>query len=215
MNLSRALGSHYLIKYNRSPSSKFKDNHRMLSTISRLASILVLATLTLVNTATAQPLSTSELQQIIEKANNDDIQAQADLANRYFIGDGVPLDIPKAATWYEKLANSGVTKAQLTLGLIYIKGDGVQQDNVQALHWLNMAAEQLSEVAQYLLGVAHAEGHGTKIDKVKAYMWYEVSAAMEYKDAIDARTELAKHLSKQEIRHAEEMATDWWLRFHQ
>jgi len=188
----------------------------MPSTISRLTSILMLATLILVNTtASAQTLSTAEIQQIIEKANNDDIQAQADLANRYHVGDGITQDISKAAFWYEKLANSGVAEAQLTLGLIYIKGDGIEQDNARALHWLNMAAEQLSVTAQYLMGVAHAEGHGTEIDKVKAYMWYEISGAMEYKDAIEARTELAKHLSKQEITHAEMMATEWWMQFHQ
>ena len=187
----------------------------MPSIISRLTSVLMLATLMLVNTASAQPLSTAELQQIIEKASNDDIQAQADLANRYHVGEGVTRDISKAAVWYKKLADSGVAEAQLTLGIIYIKGDGIKQDNKQALHWLNQAAEQLSETAQYLIGVAHAEGHGTKIDKVKAYMWYEISAAMEYKDAVEARTELAKHLSEQEITHAEKMATDWWMQFHQ
>jgi len=187
----------------------------MPSIISRFTSVLMLATLMLVNTATAEPLSTAELQKIIEKANNDDIQAQADLANRYHVGDGITQDISKAAFWYEKLANSGVAQAQLTLGLIYIKGEGIKQDNAQALHWLNLAAEQLSETAQYLIGVAHAEGHGTEIDKVKAYMWYEISGAMEYKDAIEARTELAKHLSEQEIMHAERMATEWWMQFHQ
>jgi len=190
----------------------------MSSIISRLTSILMLATLVLVNTASAQPsqpLSSTEIQKIIEKANNDDIQAQADLANRYHVGDGITQDISKAAFWFEKLANSGVVEAQLTLGLIYIKGDGIEQDNAQALHWLNLAAEQLSVTAQYLMGVAHAEGHGTEIDRVKAYMWYEISAAMEYKDAIEARAELAKHLSEQEIMIAEKLATDWWMQFHQ
>ena len=57
----------------------------MPSIISRLTSVLMLATLMLVNTASAQPLSTVELKQIIERANNDDIQAQADLANRYHV----------------------------------------------------------------------------------------------------------------------------------
>lgn len=188
----------------------------MPSIISRLSFFLVLATLLLVNSASAaQPLNAAEIQQLIEKANNDDIQAQADLANRYHVGEGVTQDISKAAFWYEKLANSGVAEAQLTLGLIYIKGDGIKQNNALALHWLNLAAEQLLVTAQYLIGVAYAEGHGTEIDKVKAYMWYEISGAMEYKDAIEARTELAKHLSKKEIMRAEQMATEWWMQFHQ
>ena len=187
----------------------------MSSMIGRLTSVLILAALVLVNTATAQPLNSTELQQIIEKANRGDMQAQADLANRYHVGGGgVGQDVSKAAFWYKKLADNGVIEAQLTLGLMYIKGDGIEQDNTQALHWLTQAAEQRSPTAQYLLGVAHAEGHGTETDKLKAYMWYEIAAAMEYKDAIEARDELGKNLTKQEIRRAEKLATDWWLQFH-
>ena len=186
----------------------------MLSIINRLASGLILAILTLINTAAAQPLNGPELQQIIEKANNGDFLAQADLANRYHVGEGVKQDMSKAVFWYKQLADNEVAEAQLTLGVLYIKGDGIEQDNTQALHWLQRAAEQRLPAAQYLLGVAYAEGHGTTINTQKAYMWFEISGAMEYKDAIDARTELAKHLSKQEIMHAEKMATDWWMKFH-
>ena len=186
----------------------------MPSIISRLISALMLASLMLINTATAQPLSNAEIQKITEKANNGDMQAQADLANRYHVGEGVERDISKAAFWYKKLADDGVAEAQLTLALMYIKGDGIEQDNTEALYWLQQAAEQRMVTAQYLLGVAHAEGHGTAIDKEKAYMWYEISAAMDYKDGIKARDELGKQLSKQEIQHAEKLATDWWLKFH-
>ncbi len=186
----------------------------MSSIISRLTSGLMLATLILVNTAAAQSLNSTELQQIIEKANNGDFLAQADLANRYHVGEGIAQDMSKAAFWYKKLANNEVAEAQLALGLMYIKGDGVEPDNSQALHWLQRAAEQRLPAAQYLLGVAHAEGHGAEIDRQKAYMWYEISAAMEYKNAIEARDELAKQLSKQEILSAERLATEWWMKFH-
>lgn len=163
----------------------------------------------------AEQLSTQQLQALIEKAEQGDMQAQSNLANRYYLGEGITQDVKLAALWYEKLANNGVAEAQLTLGLIYIRGEGVKQDNAKALHWLNLAAEQRLPMAQYLLGLAHEEGHGLEVDKVKAYMWYEISAAMDNnKNSVDARSALAKQMNQEEITQAEAMATEWWMKFH-
>ncbi len=175
---------------------------------------LFISCITISAPAQAEQLSTAQLQQIIEKANQGDIQAQSDLASRYHVGDGIKQDIEQASFWYKKLADKGVAEAQLTLGLIFIRGEGIKQDNKQALHWLNLAAEQRLATAQYLLGLAHAEGHGVEVDKVKAYMWYEISAAMDDKNSVEARAALAEQMSLEEITKAEAMATEWWMKFH-
>ena len=177
--------------------------------------ILSIGSITFATPIFAEQLSPPQLQKLIEEAEQGDMQAQSDLANRYYLGEGISQDIKQAALWYEKLANNGVAEAQLTLGLIYIRGEGIAQDNTQALHWLNLAAEQRLPMAQYLLGLAHEEGHGVEMDKVNAYMWYEISAAMDNnKNSVDARSALAKEMSKEEITRAETMATEWWMRFH-
>lgn len=160
-------------------------------------------------------LSPAQVKILSQKAESGDLQSQATLAERYYKGDGVKQNYVQAAHWYKKLAETGVANAQLTLGLMYVKGDGVEKNDEQALHWLTQAAEQRMPMAQYLLGVANEEGHGVKQDLVKAYMWYEIAAAMDNKNAIAAREELAKRLQPKDIALAEQMATDWWMRFHQ
>ena len=159
-------------------------------------------------------LSSAEVNTLNEKAQKGDIQAQAELAKRYFKGDGVKQNYKKAARWYLQLAEKDVADAQLTLGLMYIRGNGVQQDDTKAIHWLTMAAEQRVPTAQYLLGLAYAEGHGVDKDLTKAFMWYEIAAALGYKDAVDARTNLEKRLPDDIVEHAEQMANEWWMRFH-
>jgi TPR repeat protein len=184
-------------------------------------SIVIRHLLTIITTAAifstpalAAQLSKQEVQTLTQKAMDGDLTAQTDLANRYDVGDGIDRDATQAAFWYKKLANKGIAKAQLALGLKYIRGEGIARDDKQAVHWLSLAAEQRLALAQYLLGVAHAEGHGVERDNVKAYMWYEIAAAMDHQDAIEARTALARQMTPMDIKKAEKMANDWWLKFH-
>ncbi len=164
--------------------------------------------------AVDKQLPTAQLKAMQQKAANNDLQAQLELADRYYKGDGVAQNYTQAAHWYQKLAALGVANAQLTLGLMYAKGDGVKRDDTQAVHWLMQAAEQRMPMAQYLLGVANAEGHGVKQDLIKAYMWFEIAAAVENENAIAARQALIKKLTANDIAVGDQMATDWWMRFH-
>lgn len=175
---------------------------------------LLLSTTTTIYAAEAA-FSQAQIKAMNQKAANGDLQAQTELAERYYKGDGVKQDYAQAAHWYKKLAETGVTNAQLTLGLMYIKGNGVKKSDVQAVHWLTQAAEQRMPMAQYLLGVANSEGHGVKQDLIKAYMWFEIAASVDNQNAIAARQELAQRLAPKDIALAEQMATDWWLKFHQ
>ena len=174
---------------------------------------LVLATIP-VGYAAERQLPAEQLKTMLQKAADNDLQAQLELADRYYKGDGVAQNYTQAAHWYQKLATLGVANAQLTLGLMHAKGDGVKRDDAQAVHWLIQAAEQRMPMAQYLVGVANAEGRGVKQDLVKAYMWFEIAAAMENKNAIAARQALIKKLSANDIAVGDQMATDWWMRFH-
>ena len=159
-------------------------------------------------------LTTTQIEALTDKANNGELQAQAKLAEYFYKGKGIKQDYAKAAFWYKKLAESEVAQAQLTLAMMYIQGNGVAQNDKEAIKWLVRAAEQLFPEAQYLLGLAYAEGHGVTKNLAEAYMWYEISAAMDYKHAVEARAALAKELSVKEITKAEEMASKWWRKFH-
>lgn len=183
--------------------------------MSHITVVLITLLFSLFLTPAHAALTAAQVQALNQKAVNGDLQAQTELAERYYKGDEVKQDYAQAAHWYKKLAESGILKAQLTLGLMYIKGDGVEKNDAEAVRLLTLAAEQRLPMAQYLLGVANQEGHGVKQDPVKAYMWFEIAAAMDFQNAVAARKELAKKLPPKDIAAAEQMATEWWLKFHQ
>lgn len=58
----------------------------------------------------------------------------------HYNGQGVRQDRRKAAEWYEKAANQGVSEAQFNLALCYDKGEGVQQDYLKAAEWYEKSA---------------------------------------------------------------------------
>lgn len=151
----------------------------------------------------------------IAQAAAGDMQAQLALADRYYKGEGVTRNTAKAALWYQRLADKGFVQAQLTLGLMHIKGDGVARDDQKAIHWLTQAAENKSSAAQHLLGIAYAEGHGVPADPIKAYMWFEVAAVLEYPNAVESRQALALKMKPNDIKLAEQMASQWWMEHHQ
>lgn len=182
--------------------------------MSRIIPLLIALLLTTTTSAVEVTPTAAQIKTMNQKAANGDLQAQAELAERYYKGEGLKQDYAQAAHWYRRLAEKGVANAQLTLGLMYIKGNGVEKNDAQAVQWLTQAAEQRMPMAQYLLGMANLEGHGVKQDLINAYMWFEIVASVDNQNANAARQELAKRLSPNEIALAEQMATDWWMRFH-
>ena len=80
---------------------------------------------------------------ICEEEDNS-LLAQAD---RYYRGEGVPLDKEKAAELYTAAAEEGDVVAQYTIGYMLDKGDGVEKDREAAMEWYEKAAEQGYESA--------------------------------------------------------------------
>jgi TPR repeat protein len=76
------------------------------------------------------------------RAEQGDVNAQAELAWNYSIGRGVPQNYYKAAKWYHRAAEAGHGGAQFALGLLYNKGQGVPKDLPLSYMWLNLSASQ-------------------------------------------------------------------------
>lgn len=74
----------------------------------------------------------------------------------YEHGLGVPVDMIRAATWYERAARKGSANGQAALGRLYAIGSGVDQDNVLAYYWLKMSAPTEGSQAQREMGAIHA-----------------------------------------------------------
>ncbi len=135
--------------------------------------------------------------------------AQVALGVMYAGGQGVPQDYAEAMTWYRRAAAQGNAGAQVNLGVMYSKGRGVAQDHAEALVWYRRAAAQDYGLAQYNLGVMYSKGRGVAQDYTLAHMWFNLASASGYKDASEARNEMAKRMTLAQIAEAQRLAREW------
>lgn len=125
-------------------------------------------------------------QEILNKAEAGDAEAQYELGNCYSRGWGVSEDNAKAVYWWNKAAERGNAEAQEKLGVCYGDGKGVNQDFVKAVYWFGKAAEQGNANAQKSLGLCYANGWGVSQDSIKAFYWYGKAAEQKklYSEAV-------------------------------
>ena len=89
------------------------------------------------------------ITEIRRQAEQGDPEAQYNLGNMYFNGEGVPQDAPEAVRWYRLPAGEqGHASAQFNLGIRYYEGLGVLRDSVLGHMWLNIASANGNETAR-------------------------------------------------------------------
>lgn len=91
-------------------------------------------------------------------------------------GIGVEKDISKAADWYHRSAEHGVTSAMLSYGLLLRAGQGAGKDDVAGAAWIMKAAEAGQPTAQAHLGTIYRTGTGLPRNIIKAREWFLRSA---------------------------------------
>ena len=106
------------------------------------------------------------------RAEQGEPEAQLELGNKYFNGQGVQKNLATAASWFRKAAEQENSRAQALLGRMLLQGKGVEQDADEAARWLLKAAEQGSSVAQVYLAVLNINGVGVPQDYTEALKWY-------------------------------------------
>ena len=154
-------------------------------------------------------------------AEQGSADAQDDLGDLYYSGQGVRQDYAQAAFWYRKAAEQGDADAQNSLGNLYSEGQGVPQDYAQAALWYHKAAEQGDADAQDSLGDLYLYGQSVPRDYAEAYFWYDLAAAGEKgtpdeQDASDAkpfakgRDEAASHLTPADLFREQGRAWKWF-----
>ena len=118
-----------------------------------------------------------------EAALQGHVEAQYQLAEMYFEGQGVNKDLNTAAHWYNKAAEQGHMEAQYQLAEMYFEGQGVNKDLKEAAHWYSKAAEQGHMEAQYQLAEMYFEGQGVNKDLKEAAHWYSKAAEQGHMEA--------------------------------
>jgi len=101
-------------------------------------------------------------------AEGGDAEAMMGLASFYEQGLGVPRDMTKALSWYEKAAGQNFPNAFYQLGLAYEAGKGVKADREQALKNFQKAAELKVAEAPYKLASLAMTSTPAKPDEKKA-----------------------------------------------
>lgn len=86
----------------------------------------------------------------------------------------------KAAEWYRKAAEQGLSEAQNNLGVMYKDGQGVKKDYQEAVRWFQLAARQGNVLAQSNLGWMYQRGRGVAQDYDSARYWYTQAAQQDH-----------------------------------
>ena len=133
-----------------------------------------------------------------KSADQGNSMAQFSIGHCFAFGSGVKKDAEKAVEWYRKAAEQGELLAQFSLGYCYSEGEGVAKDSSISLKWYSTAAYNGHSPSQYILGYSFANGEGIPKDTIEAYALWNL-AAVTTKEAIKARSQLEKSMSKEQI----------------
>ena len=136
-------------------------------------------------------------------------KSQGNLGRLYESGKGVPKNLAKAVTWYRKASEQGDSAAQNNLATLYYNGRGVPQDFEKARSLYAKAAKQGNETAFFNLGVMFRDGDGVKKDPVAAHVYFNLSAASGDTDAKTERNTIARKLSSENLKAAQQSASAW------
>ncbi len=109
--------------------------------------------------------------------------AQLHLGLLYQRGQGLPLDLPKAAQHYELAGAQGLAEAQYMAGLMYYRGEGVKRNFPQALRWFTQAAAQGHALSQLNVGRMCVQGEGVPTDLAKGHKWLLAAAEQRVPEA--------------------------------
>ena len=133
---------------------------------------------------------------------NDEIQNLIQLKFNNLMGDVSP--IPQIDLGIQEDTYKGFTfdiRVKRTV-------EGVPQNYEAALHWFVLSAEQGNAEAQAALGYLYNSGDGVLQDFVQAHMWLNIAAANGNEKAREAREEVAKQMTPEQIAEAQRMAKE-------
>jgi TPR repeat protein len=141
----------------------------------------------------------SLFSQVRGRAENGDLDAEAQLGVMYYWGQDAPLDYGKAMFWLHRAADAGQRDAQAKLGAMYFLGQGTAADEAEAIHWFRKAAEQGEPYSQGCIGLMYIVGHGVPQDLPTAFFWLYQAAAGGDQDAAAPLKAVKTRLSVEQL----------------
>ena len=135
----------------------------------------------------------NSIQELLQLAQNNDADAQYELAEAFRNGTGVPENMEQAFHWYRAAAETGLADAQNNLGAMYLAGLGIDKNANEAVSWYSKAAEQQQIHAQFNLGMLYLLGNGVEQSDAQAVHWLHAAAAQGDLEAISQLGNLYLH----------------------
>jgi TPR repeat protein len=89
------------------------------------------------------------------------------LGRMYREGDGVPVDLAKAAGYYRQAAVQSDAKAQYELARMLLAGEGVQPDVLQSFAWFSIASDGGNTPAQGYVSALAGKLTAKELDAAK------------------------------------------------
>ena len=111
------------------------------------------------------------LEDLIDRAEQGEVEAQVSLGLRYRHGMRAPQDSKEALKWFQRASRQGNAFAQARLGALYRDGLGVAQNHAEAVKWFRKSADQGNSTAQVALGIMYWKGMGVPRDDREALKW--------------------------------------------
>jgi len=107
-----------------------------------------------------------------------DMNAQYNLADLYYRGEGMPQDYAGAFKWYKKAAEQGHPGAQYGLGFMYYRGEGVPQNYIEGYVWSSVASAKNAKDANQQLAFIRSKMTPEQIaeaEKQADLLWEELN----------------------------------------
>ena len=122
-------------------------------------------------------------QMLQAAADQDNADAYNELALMHAFGRGRPVDLTKAAEFYELGHQKGSVISTSNLGAAYAKGEGVEQDYAKAFTFMQEAATKNDEQSLHNLGVLYRDGLHVTEDAMAAFLFFREARDQGYPKA--------------------------------
>jgi len=144
---------------------------------------------------------------LLSRAEAGLVDAQIEVAQRYWSGRGVAKNNAAAVTWYRRAVGQGSYDATIGLARMAFTGSYTPENPEAKRALLVVLANEGNEVAQVRLARMLVAGEGGTVDEALAMQWFEKAAEL---GQADAQYQLGMH-----YRYDEESPTkamDWFVR---
>ncbi len=122
---------------------------------------------------------------ILEAAKKGHADAQMEIGNRFYYGQGIKKEPKRSLEWFLRAAQGGNPAAHLQLGSMYWQGVGTAKNNPKSRYHFRVAAEAGNRDAQYAYGLMLESGEGGPVNPVSSRGWIEKAASQGHKRAQD------------------------------